>query len=317
MAYEKGGRADKAGNRFEYNWIIYNLLQVIEERIQYVMIEAIGKDEEGVDLWIGNLDGSREGQQCKGRYGSEESWSYGIVNAKGIWAKWKKQLERQDKVNVSLISPLSFTQFEDLAGKARNTNGNSKDFYKYQIDNVSKDVKQLYKNYCNIMGIDYSNDVGISQSIDYLSRTYYRQRPDYELKGIVLDKIYMQFLGKPLDIYGNFLQLILTEDILAKKINIVYLDNYLRNCGVEYRNLAKDTRILPRIKELNDEYHRNFVSFQGGVIIRYEFEECKKMINAGQSFIIAGNAGMGKSGCTENIIDFCDHENIPYLAIKR
>ena len=54
MGYEKGGRADKAGNRFENNWILYNLLQVIEERIQYVMIEAIGEDEEGVDLWIGN-----------------------------------------------------------------------------------------------------------------------------------------------------------------------------------------------------------------------------------------------------------------------
>lgn len=31
MAYEKGGRADKYGNRFEYNWIIYNLLDVVKE----------------------------------------------------------------------------------------------------------------------------------------------------------------------------------------------------------------------------------------------------------------------------------------------
>ena len=318
MAYEKGGRADKAGNRFEYNWIIYNLLQVIEEKIQYVIIEAIGEDEEGVDLWIGNLDGSREGQQCKGRYGSEDSWTYGSVNAKGIWTKWKKQLEREDKVKVSLVSPLAFTLFEDLTARARNTNENPKDFYKYQIgnDNVSNDTKRLYKNYCNIMGIDCSDNVGIMQSIDYLSRTYYRQRPDYELKDIILDKIHMQFLGKHLDIYGNFLQLILAEDILAKKINIIYLDSYLRNCGVEYRNLAKDTRILPRIRELNDEYRRNFISFQDGIIIRHEFKKCKKMIDEGQSFIIDGNAGIGKSGCIENIIDYCNNENILYLAIK-
>ena len=37
------------------------------------------------------MDGSREGQQCKGRYGSEQSWSYGSVNSKGIWKKWGKQ----------------------------------------------------------------------------------------------------------------------------------------------------------------------------------------------------------------------------------
>lgn len=318
MGYEKGGRADKAGNRFEYNWILYNLLQVIEERIQYVMIEAIGEDEEGVDLWIGNLDGSREGQQCKGRYGSEQSWSYGTVNAKGIWKKWKKQLEREERVNVSLISPLAFQRFEDLTGKARNTNGNPKDFYKYQIDNddVSKDIKRLYKNFCHVMEIDYSSEDGILQSIDYLSRIYYRQMPDYQLKQMVLEKIYLQFVGEPRDIYAIILQLILTEDILSKKLDIAYLDNYLRNCGVEYKNLAKDTRILPSIRTLNDEYRKSFHSFQNGIIIRHEFEECKKLLNNGQSYIIHGGAGTGKSGCTENIIDYCNQESIPYLAIK-
>lgn len=318
MGYEKGGRADKEGNRFENNWTIYNLLQVIEEKIQYVTIEAIGEDEEGVDLWIGNLDGSREGQQCKGRYGSEESWSYGDINAKGIWKKWKEQLERKDKVKVSLISPLSFTRLEDLTGKARNTNDNPQDFYKYQIDNsnVSKEIKSLYKNFCNVMGIDYSNEAGILQSIDYLSRIYYRQRPDYELKQIVLDWIFLQFVGNPEDIFAFFLRLILTKDIWGKKLDIVYLDNYLRNCGVEYRNLGKDTRIMPQIRKLNDEYRKSFQSFQNGMIIRHEFEECKEMIDRGQSFIIHGNAGIGKSGCTENIIDFCNQEKMPYLAIK-
>lgn len=43
MGYEKGGRADKAGNRFENNWVLYNLLQIIEEKIQYVMIESTEK----------------------------------------------------------------------------------------------------------------------------------------------------------------------------------------------------------------------------------------------------------------------------------
>lgn len=318
MGYEKGGRADKAGNRFEYNWTIYNLLQVVDEKIQSVTIEAIGEDEEGVDLWIGNLDGSREGQQCKGRYGSEESWTYGTINAKGIWKKWKKQLEREDKVNVSLISPLSFTLLEDLTGRARNTNGNPQDFYKYPIENsnVSNDIKCLYKNFCNIMGIDYANETGIAQSIDYLSRIYYRQRPDYELRQIVLEWISLRFVGNPEDIYAFFLRLILTKDIWSKKLDIVYLDSYLHNCGVEYKNLGKDTSIVPQIRKLNDEYHRSFHSFQNGMIIRHESEECKKMMDKGQSFIIHGNAGTGKSGCTENIIDFCNQEKIPYLAIK-
>ena len=52
MAYEMGGRADKYGNRFEYNWVVCKLLDVIEEKLACVILEALGKDESGVDLWL-------------------------------------------------------------------------------------------------------------------------------------------------------------------------------------------------------------------------------------------------------------------------
>ena len=52
MAYEAGGRADKSGNRFEYNWTINKMLDVLNEKIQYLTIEAVGDDERGVDLWL-------------------------------------------------------------------------------------------------------------------------------------------------------------------------------------------------------------------------------------------------------------------------
>ena len=67
MAYEVGGRSDKYGNRFELNWVISKLLDVIEERIASVVVEALGDDEQGVDLWIEYKSGVREAQQCKGR----------------------------------------------------------------------------------------------------------------------------------------------------------------------------------------------------------------------------------------------------------
>lgn len=94
MAHEHGGRADKLGNRFELNWVIYQLLEVISERKKFVIIEAIGDDEKGVDLWVGNLDGSREGQQCKSRHGSDESWTIARIDKLGILSNWKKQLSR-------------------------------------------------------------------------------------------------------------------------------------------------------------------------------------------------------------------------------
>ena len=58
MAYEMGGRADKYGNRFEYNWVVCKLLDVIEEKLACVILEALGKDESGVDLWVIDNDGN-------------------------------------------------------------------------------------------------------------------------------------------------------------------------------------------------------------------------------------------------------------------
>jgi hypothetical protein len=75
MSYEVGGRADKNGNRYEIRWVIYQMMTVLEERIESVTLEALGDDEKGVDVWIFNNDGTREAQQCKGRNGSREAWN--------------------------------------------------------------------------------------------------------------------------------------------------------------------------------------------------------------------------------------------------
>lgn len=129
MPIELGGRADKNGNRFEIKLVIYQMLKVLEEKLDYVILEALGDDEKGIDIWIGNTNGSREGQQCKGRNGSKEYWDFGTANAKEIFTNWKYQLDRDESNTVSLVSPLAFTLLEDLIERAKNTNNNPKDFY--------------------------------------------------------------------------------------------------------------------------------------------------------------------------------------------
>ena len=136
MPNELGGRADKRGNRFEIRWVIYQMLKVLDEKLDYVVLEPLGDDEQGVDIWIGKKNGSREGQQCKGRNGSKEYWDYGTANAKGIFTNWKYQLDRDKSNTVALVSPLAFTLLEDLIERAKNTSKNLKDFYINQIHNA-------------------------------------------------------------------------------------------------------------------------------------------------------------------------------------
>ena len=75
MPYESGGRADKQGNEYESMWRINWLLRLANEEISSLVVEGIGKDEKGIDIWVTNRDGTRHGYQCKGRNGANEYWS--------------------------------------------------------------------------------------------------------------------------------------------------------------------------------------------------------------------------------------------------
>lgn len=73
---------------------------------------------------------------------------------------------------------------------------------------------------------------------------------------------------------------------------------------------------MPRIEELNEEYKTSFIPLRNGLIKRKEFSICREAIDSGDFLIIHGKAGRGKSGCTVDIINYCQENTIPYLAIK-
>lgn len=316
MPYEPCGRSDKSGNRFEIKWVIYQMLKVIEEKIDFVILEALGDDEQGVDIWVGNKDGNCEGQQCKGRNGSKEYWNFGTANAHNIFVNWKFQLERDDTNEVALVSPLSFTLLEDLVARARNASDNPKDFYNSQILNSSKEFIAFFKNYCKVMGIDPEKEIDLIKCINYLNRTTYRQFPDSELKELILCKISCLLIGNEEDIYETFISWVVDGDILAKQINQNVLQEFLRKKRIRLKCLSTDERIVPKLEELNQEYRAVFITLKNGLAERKEFAACIAAIDLGNSVIIHGKAGIGKSGCTEAIINYCQANIIPYLAIK-
>lgn len=83
-----------------------------------------------------------------------------------------------------------------------------------------------------------------------------------------------------------------------------------------FQNPDVDERIRLRLLELNQEYKKAFIPLGNGFINRKEFSMCRETINSGNSLIIHGKAGRGKSGCTLDIINFCEEKALPYLAIK-
>ena len=316
MPFETGGRADKLGNSYEIDCIIYEMLKVLDEKNYSVCIEPLGIDEIGTDILVTNFDGQKEHQQCKARNASKEYWNISDLKEKNIFSTWKVHLDRDCFRKVALVSPIACTFLSDLYDRASNTSRKAEDFYSIQIMKSSKPFQEFYEKFCFEMDLNSDEDEDILKSINYLKRIYYKQISEYQLKEMI--NLYIQnfFSTKVETVYNAFVSLIVKEDILGKETTQTILMDYLKKQGITFRLQDNDERISPRIQEINQEYRKNFNPLLNGFVHRKVFDDCIEAITNEKSIIISGNAGYGKSGCTEAILNYCEEEKIPHIAIK-
>ena len=316
MPFEKGGRADKQGNRYEINCIIYEILKVINEINYSVIIEALGIDEIGTDILVTTLDGQKEHQQCKARNASKEYWDISDLKAKDIFSTWKIQLERNSGRRVSLVSPIACSFLFDLHNRACNTSGKVEDFFYIQIMKSSKSFQNFYKNFCIELGLNSDKEVDVLKSIDYLKNIFYKQISEYELQERINQSIQYLFSSEQKVVYNALLSFVVIGDLLGKEITLSVLLDYFTKQGIVLRLKDGDKRIAPRMNEINQEYRENFRTLEGGLVYREEFDDCIEAIVNEKSTIISGSAGYGKSGCTEAILNYCEENKLPHIAIK-
>lgn len=315
--YEIGGRADKFGNRYESRWVVNQLLRLLKEEIASVTIEAIGIEEEGVDLWIKNLDGSQECHQCKARNGSKEYWDLCDLNAKGIFKKAKQQLDTNKNVTYSLVSAVAGIMLNDLTIRAQNSNGNSEDFYHYQIE-TSRSVNSAYNSFARYMELNIETTQGRSLAYEYLKRINMVQFPDdVNIKKILCEAIKYLFVGDVETIYSLISNYPIENNLLGKEITAYMLNNYLKGQpSIAARHLHKDQKIIPRIEYFDNEFVSTFVPINNSIIHRTESDNCYTELINGKSIIIHGRAGSGKSGAIFELLKRLKENNIVHLALK-
>ena len=338
MPLEKGGRADKQGNSYEINCVIYELLKVLDEVNYSVVIEALGEDEEGTDILVTDMSGCREHQQCKSRNASKESWNMSDLKARGILEAWRKQLNRDNERRVALVSPLACTFLYDMQKRAFNTSGSAEDFYKIQIAKSSTEFNKFYKSFCEEMGLrieqenteadrketdehqDDSNEnnnyKNILKSIEYLKRISYKQMSEYQLNEFISMNIRYRFSSDENKVYNALVSYVVMGDILGQELTQQKITDYLNEQGIIFSLRDGDKRIAPRINELNEEYKEKFIPLKSGFVHREETDECIQAIEADKHIIISGSAGCGKSGCAEAVLKYCEQKGIVHIAIK-
>lgn len=320
MANEIGGRADKTGNRFEYNCVINYFIDILKEKIVSCEWEPIGDDELITDIKVVCHDKTIKYIQCKQRNANSDNWTIATITNK-LLTKWKIHLDSNARNIVVIQTPLSATSIADLSQRAKNTNSSPKDFYNSQILKSAK-VKKDYDKFCNGIGIKLILNSGeldereILRSIDYLSRIEVNSTPDLNFYEELLEKIEYLFIGDPKIIYDIFINLLINGNIWSKKIDLKYLYDFLSTNGITLKNLKNDNLTKPRLNSLNEEFHMLTQLINNDLIVRDETEVCLNEVKSGNSIILHGSAGMGKSSCISGLIGKLDENNIPYIAIK-
>ena len=296
MALEAGGYAEKLGNRYEANWIAYQLLRLLQEKISFVTVESIGHDEVGVDLVIGNLDGSHEHHQCKAGAGNAEHWSLSKLHSSSILKNANYQINRKT-TEFHLVSPLSSKIISDLCESALNSNSIPFDFLEHQVKK-SKEREKCFKSLCGYLDLKFDVEEDIKKAMFFLQHfkiTRYEQNKHTQEE--LEDKASFLFSGNPTQLV-QFLKYYPVEyNKLRNKITANQLFRDLKDKDFIARDIPEDKRILFVIENLSKEFDDSIRPFLicDQLIKRKELASILDSLEENAVTLIRAEAGIGKS----------------------
>ncbi|MDR1701958.1 MAG: ATP-binding protein [Sporomusaceae bacterium] len=324
MAQEKGGRADKFGNRYEYRWVAKQLVRLSIEEILGLIHEPVGEIEAGVDIQIYNRDGSIELHQCKVGNGHKNEWTISDLNSRKVFVHAKKHLDSSQNFHYKFISPSNCNEMTTLIQRANNSQ-DPVNFYEIQIKpNNGRNHPEIQKKFLSFLKyMELPSDEtasnftdSINKSINYLSRMEFIMIPDtdYERQEIIrlLSVIFAEDSRR---VYELLLNYTIENDRLGKNITVAEINDYLATNNIYKSDLSNHNQIWDRINTLNQEFESVFTP-DFGRIPRQETEDIYSLILDNKAILVHGKAGTGKSGCLRELIGKLKENQIPYLALS-
>ncbi len=321
MALEPGGRAAKLGNRYEGRWVVRQLLRVLNDDLLAVTCEAVGDDERGVDLWVEHPDGVRQYQQCKIRNASKDHWSIADLAHQGILAAMKLHLDRQPTNQFAIVTPLTSVLLHDICESARSSSGDPEEFFSFQIEAIGQDRRNGFRQFCQRLDLNSNTEEGRAQAFSYLRRFFIEPWPDTnasreDLIGQARMHVCMDSDGTPSTVVAVLAAF--TQDNLGKRLDAAAIWRHLESNGFHPRRLPNDTRIMPRIRELQEQFAKSISDglIAGTLIARTETQSILDAVEHNGVIVVHGAPGQGKSGVLLGLLEECKIRDIAYLPLR-
>lgn len=296
MALESGGYSEKFGNRYEANWVAYQLLQLLNEKILSVTVESIGDDEVGVDVIIEHHGGGKEYHQCKVSNANNEYWTLSQLNQVDILNNALYQIRR--KMNeFHLVSPLTAKRLSDLSDSALNTNGNVADFYKYQVE-ISQKRQKYLNDLCQYLALDISKESDLKETLLFLQKFKVTQYVMNRYTAVELeDKAAALFSDEPVKLLSFLKNYPVEFNKLRVEITASSLLKDLESNDFKPRIKPDDKRITPVVKQISQDFTSSIKPYLilNSLIQRDEVDGIIESLESCAITLIKAEAGMGKS----------------------
>ena len=314
MSFEKGGRADKQGNVYENRCLARILIRLVAEEITSVVVEPVEENSDICEFYTVAKDGSKTYYQCKGSNGMNDHWRPSDLQRYNLFSRVQALLRGDPTCRFCFVSPLYYGGLEELCARAK-TYPSAKSFYANALSN--KNLLDSLSACERCFKLSHDNDDQLNELVNLLSRCEFLVRPNNSEIVQDLEQIVGIYFWGTAETTRVLLENFVNDTAsYGKELTVSDVVNYLLENGVSPRVRMGDTRSVPVITRLNKRFVDSYYPIQGCLFHRESTERIIHKIDAGKSVVLHGKAGVGKSGCGRELINYLESNHIDYLAIQ-
>lgn len=317
---EPGGHSDKLGNRYEGRWVVKQLLLLLMERVRSVTLEAVGDDENGVDLWVEQSDGVRVAYQCKIGNGPKAEWSIADLRRRGVLEKAAFQLARSEAHEFGFVSAAQPVRLKGLAESARDSAGDPEAFFRYQVEALGEERVRAFREFCSAIGRDPDAAAAAREEAFELLRRFrfHHFANDWETLEDLRSWASICIAAPPDTVISTLADYALER--LRQPIVASDLVAEFRRLGIQIRRFGADDRVALRVEELRQEFLDSIEPklAAGRLIERIEADALVSRLIAHDqpAVVVHGAAGHGKSGVLYQTVLRLEDVGVPCLPLR-
>lgn len=302
------GAADKFGNRYEGKWTVFCMSEVLEERADSIRLEPPGEEGEGIEFWV-NKDGERQYHQVKRQHGAEGRWTLNELGRRGVLSNFWNRLARL-AATCQFVSADGARELDELADRA----WRSSSLEEFDREFLGKDQRRRFDRLCTLWG-------GPERSVAFerLRRVRVRTVDEDTLATFVDARLAPLVEGESATARDTLAQFALER--VHHELTAHDMWHWLEKRGIRRRVWANDPHVLARVEETNDGYLAPLRerAVGGTIIPRQEKDVALDLLESEdgrRGVLLAGRAGVGKSGVVLQALEELKERGVPFLAFR-